>query len=86
MTDKTEGALRFFFAGDEHRQDLNIHGETMAEYYQRRTREHGDEIERMKEILMQALDYLNGETPEDCTREEAREDTIQKIKDVLNGR
>jgi hypothetical protein len=42
------------------------------------------ETEHMKEVLTQALDCLNDETPEDCTREEAREDTIQKIRNILN--
>lgn len=45
-----------------------------------------DEIARLRALLEQALDCLNDETPEDCTREEARADTIQKIKDALNVR
>ena len=63
---------------------FNIYGETMAEYYQRRTHERSAEIERLKEILLQALDCINDETPEDCTREEARADTIEKIQRALN--
>jgi hypothetical protein len=41
---------------------------------------------RIKEIeaaLEQALDCIRGEAPEDMTHEEAREDTISKIRAVL---
>ena len=37
---------------------LNIHGETMAEYYQRRTNERGADIEHMLEVMRSALDSL----------------------------
>jgi len=34
--------------------------------------------------LEQALDCILDETPEDMTREEAREDTIRKIREALH--
>lgn len=37
----------------------------------------------MTEALEQAQSCLLGETPEDCTPEEAREDTLQKIRKAL---
>ena len=37
-------------------------------------------------IMDQALSCLLGETPEDMTPEEARQDTIEKLRSALNGR
>ena len=37
----------------------------------------------VRDVLEQALDCLRGDPPEDYLYEEAREDTIQKIRDVL---
>lgn len=37
----------------------------------------------IRETLERAMDCILGETPEDCTREEAAEDTIEKIKCAL---
>lgn len=34
-------------------------------------------------VLEQAQDCICGETPEDCTPEEARDDTLQKIRVAL---
>lgn len=43
-------------------------------------------IANMRDALEQAMDCLNNETPEDCSCEEARSDTIEKIGNLLNGR
>ena len=43
-------------------------------------------IEKMgplKRALEQAQDCIRGETPEDCTPEEARADTLVKIREAL---
>jgi hypothetical protein len=40
-------------------------------------------IKELEGVLEQALDCIRGETPEDITHEEAREDTISKIRAVL---
>lgn len=40
-------------------------------------------IKELEGALEQALDCIRGETPEDMTHEEAREDTISKIRAVL---
>ena len=37
----------------------------------------------MRRVLEQAQDCIRGETPEDCTPEEARDDTLQKIREAL---
>ena len=36
----------------------NIHGETMAEYYQRRTNERGADIEMLRTAIREALDLM----------------------------
>jgi hypothetical protein len=38
---------------------FNIHGETMAEYYQRRTNERGAEIEHLLAVVTSAYDSLH---------------------------
>jgi hypothetical protein len=43
-------------------------------------------LKHIKDVLAQSLDCINDETPEDCSREEAREDTILKIRDILNAK
>ena len=40
---------------------MNIYGETMAEYYQRRTNERGSVIERSREAFMDLTDALADE-------------------------
>jgi hypothetical protein len=40
-------------------------------------------IEALKAVLRQALDCINDETPEDMSREDARIDTIDKIRAAL---
>jgi hypothetical protein len=40
-------------------------------------------VPEMRAALEQAQDCIRGETPEDCTPEEAREDTLQKIRKAL---
>ena len=40
-------------------------------------------IRELEAVLEQALDCIRGETPEDITPEDAREDTISKIRAVL---
>ena len=37
----------------------------------------------VRDALEQAMDCIRGETPEDCTPDEAREDTLQKVRDAL---
>ena len=44
------------------------------------------EVYRLRAILEQGLACIMGDTPEDMTREEAQADTLQRIKDALNGR
>lgn len=48
-----------------------------------RMRRRDDRIKELEAVLEQALDCIRGETPEDMSDEEAREDTISKIRDVL---
>lgn len=40
-------------------------------------------VTEIEGVLEQAQDCINGETPEDCTVEEAKADTVQKIRTVL---
>jgi hypothetical protein len=40
-------------------------------------------IKQLESVLEQALDCISGETPEGMTHEEASEDTISKIRNVL---
>jgi len=40
-------------------------------------------IEALKAVLRQALDCICDETPEDMSREDARDDTIEKIRAAL---
>lgn len=37
----------------------------------------------LRRLLEQAQDCIRGETPEDCTPDEARADTLEKIRDAL---
>jgi hypothetical protein len=39
----------------------------------------------VRDALEQALDCIRGETPEDCTPDEAREDTVQKVRRALKA-
>jgi len=39
-------------------------------------------IRQIQDTVCQALDCVNGEQPEDCTVEEARQDTILKLKEA----
>ncbi len=39
----------------------------------------------VRDALEQALDCIRGETPEDCTREDAREETVQKVRRALKA-
>ena len=41
------------------------------------------DLYRCHRALEQAQDCILGATPEDCTPEEARQDTIQKIREAL---
>lgn len=54
-TDKSQTTARREPSG------LNIHGETMAEYYQRRTNERGAVIDRSKEAFRDLADALADE-------------------------
>lgn len=42
-------------------------------------------LKQAESALEQAQDCIRGETPEDMTHEEAREDTISKIRDALRA-
>jgi hypothetical protein len=39
----------------------------------------------VRDALEQALDCIRGETPEDCSPDEAREDTVQKVRRALKA-
>jgi hypothetical protein len=54
------------------------------------TNEGADEIEKLRNqlvkahaVLEQCQDCIRGETPEDMTDQEAREDTISKIREII---
>lgn len=44
------------------------------------------EVVDARALLDQALSCILDETPEDMSREEARQDTIEKIRSALNGK
>lgn len=44
-----------------------------------------DELQAVYDALAQAQDCIRGETPEDISDEEAREDTINKVRDAMRA-
>lgn len=63
--------------------DLPVRAANLASIW---TRQAHAEIEKLRRVLEQAQCCILGETPEDGTHEEAREDTLQKIREALNVR
>lgn len=69
-----QGAPHEVRVGEVARTTTVVVGDTSAE---------GTLINRLERILEQAQDCIKGETPEDVSHEEAREDTVSKIREGI---
>lgn len=67
-----------------------VKGTEFVPIHQSTLRQAAEEIERLRASLKQchgaleqAQDCIRGETPEDCSVEDALEDTVQRIREAL---